>query len=126
MALNVGGGLNERWIREKITVFNGFIDPHQVLKNDSAAAQGHVADFAVAGFAECHADGRPGCLQQHGWIVVDDLVERRRLGAQDRITGAGGRMAPSVQNCKNDWFHPFSISEIYKIRIICYTMNLFL
>ena len=83
-------------------VGHGGIDAGQVLQDDPAGADGHVADLRVPHLALGQAHGGAGGGEQAVGAGGGQPVPHRRLGERDGVMLGLRPMAPAVQHAKDD------------------------
>jgi hypothetical protein len=93
-------GGERRQCRER-AVGDGVVDPGQVLHDDAAGADIHVADFGVAHLARGQADRPAGGRQQGVWAFRGHPVEILRLRQRDGIVLSVQPVAPPVENAQH-------------------------
>ncbi len=75
----------QRRILEKAAIGDRVVDAHEVLLDDRAAADGHVADLGIAHLPGGQADAAPRGLERGQRIALEVAVEIGRLGLQDGV-----------------------------------------
>jgi hypothetical protein len=80
-----GGRRAQGPVLEKAAVRDGIVDEHQVLPDNAAGAEGHVAHLRVPHLPVRKPDGAARCLQQSMVVTRQIVVEARRVGDRDRV-----------------------------------------
>src|SRR5690554_5392538 len=88
----------QRWIAEKVTVFNGFSNASEVLVYHAASTKVHMADFRVAHLpvrqANIHAAARDKAVRK----LFTQLVIDRRIGTVNGVVVRAVAMTKTVEN----------------------------
>src|SRR5688572_9682804 len=93
-----GKGVHECAAVEEIAALDRAVDAHQVLEDDAACPDGEVADLGVPHLPRWEPNGFSGGAQCRVRIPPPEVVENRCLRKLDRVSGAGRRAAPAVQD----------------------------
>ena len=96
--LRRGASLQQCGVVEKAAVRDGGVDTRQVLVDDAAGADVHVADFGVAHLAVRQADVQAMGLDQRMRIVGQQLAPVRQVGQRQRVAGLVLAIAPAIEN----------------------------
>src|SRR5437867_5655238 len=88
----------ERLVLEDRPVIDRAGDAHQVLEEDPARPDREVTDLRIPHLAGREAHRLARGLQRRVRVRTPEPVERGRLRELDRISGAGGRAAPAVED----------------------------
>ena len=95
-------GRAQRLVLEEAAVRDRIVDPGQVLLDDRAGAEVHVADLRVAHLAVGQADvataGREGRVR----VALPELVEDRRRRLAHRVSRPVRGQAPAVEDDEGD------------------------
>jgi hypothetical protein len=90
--------LGQRLVLEECTGLDRVVDALKVLEEDSPRPDRQVPDLGVAHLAFWETDGRPRGFQRRVRVAAPELVEDRRGGQLDPVTGTGRCAAPPVQD----------------------------
>ena len=85
-------------VLEQRAVGDRVVDPRQVLLDDRARAEVHVADLGVAHLPVGEADVAPAGRERRVRVALPELVEHRRLGERDGVARALLGEAPAVED----------------------------
>ena len=89
---------DEGGIDEDRAVADGQVDAHQVLEQDAAGADREVADLRVAHLPRRQADRLTRGREARVRVRRPEVVEHRRRGQLDGVSGAGRGEAPAVED----------------------------
>ena len=90
-----------RVARER-TVGHGRIDAGQILQDDPACADGHVAHLGVPHLAIGQADGGASGGEQTPCTICGEPVPHRRFGKGDGVVFRLPPMPPPIQHAEDD------------------------
>ena len=84
-------------MRGQRAVAYGEVDAGQILHDHGAGPEVHMADLGVAHLPLRQADGQPAGGQRRVRVPPPELVEDRRIGEGDGVTGPVGGQSPTVE-----------------------------
>ncbi len=96
-------GLFQGRIVEERTVRDGFADPGELLIDNPAGTEIHMADFGIAHLAARQPHVRAGTGNQRVWPVVPQIVPHRRAGHCDCVSLGIFPVSPPVEHDENKW-----------------------
>src|SRR5690606_27350744 len=76
----------------------GLVDPGQVLIDDAASPQIHVAHLGVAHLPFRQPDGGTGGRDQRVWAIPPQGIPVRRMSSVDGVVLAFVPMTPAIEN----------------------------
>ena len=97
-------------ISRELTLTDCFVDPGQVLMNDSPGAKVEMAYFGVAHLAVGQSDVEAACAELAAGVVAIELIVKRSAREQRRVaillsrSNAAGIDAPAVANDEHHRF----------------------
>ena len=83
-------------------IFAGCIQARQILHDDPASPDIHMANFGIADLSVRQADIRAGSRQQTGWPAFCQCVDSRRCGKRNGIVGCLFTVAPAIHDAQHD------------------------
>ena len=91
-------GVQQRLIREKASILDSACDAHEVLHDDAACAEIHVADFAVSHLPVGQSNRSSRRSQQGTRRLRPQGVPIWRIGQRYRVGGRVLAVTPAVKN----------------------------
>ena len=97
-------GLHERGVVEETAVGDRGVDAGEVLVDDAARTDVHVADFGIAHLPVRQTDELPVRLHQRVRIFAQHAPPVRQVGPGDRVVRGVVAMAPAIEDEQEDGF----------------------
>src|SRR5699024_9695923 len=91
-------GFGQRWIAEKVTVFNGFSNASEVLIHHTTSTKVHMANFRVAHLSIWQANIHAAARNKAVWVLFAQLVIDRRIGTVNGVVVRAVAMTKTVEN----------------------------